>query len=234
LASGQIQFTPNAGFIGSTSFQYVVSDNDGAQSNSALVTVQVVSSLFQNQSDNFDVDGDKFVSPLDALIVINLLNAIGPQDLNPYSGPPVVINGYLVADQVDVNGDNSVDPLDVLAIINFINSGGSGEGEGSAEVVASDVSRNLAWTMDAISNPMVKPAGIASQSSYEVGKSSFAFANAAQPIGNMRRLESNVSLADYLASLTDDEDVVDIASVSELPSSERSAVDEVFADLFRD
>ncbi|MFN9603986.1 MAG: hypothetical protein ACK6A7_11155, partial [Planctomycetota bacterium] len=177
----------------------------------------------------------KAVSPLDALIVINLLNAIGPQDLNPYSGPPVVINGYLVADQVDVNGENSVDPLDVLASINFINSrGGSGEGEGSADVVASDASRNFAWTMDAISNPMVKPAEVASLSSYELGKSSFAFANAAQPISTMRRLESNVSLADYLASMTEDEDVVEIASVSELPSSDQSAVDEVFADLFRD
>lgn len=41
-ANGTVTFTPNAGFTGNASFRYSVRDNDGADSNTATVTVSVV------------------------------------------------------------------------------------------------------------------------------------------------------------------------------------------------
>ncbi|MFN9912220.1 MAG: hypothetical protein ACK53L_06530, partial [Pirellulaceae bacterium] len=83
---------------------------------------------YQNPTNPYDVDSDGFVSPLDVLTIINLLNSVGPSiptNQLPESTP-----------FVNVNGDNSVDPLDVLALINFINSRTSGgEGEGSTHLV---------------------------------------------------------------------------------------------------
>jgi hypothetical protein len=121
---GQILINPRTGFLGRVDFRYVVSDNEGRPSSTADVTVQVVVSTFQNPRNHYDVDADLNVSPLDVLVIINLLNSRGASiDVDVLSGSPPY---------VDVNGNNMVDPLDVLQVINFINSGGgaSGEGEG--------------------------------------------------------------------------------------------------------
>ena len=69
-----------------------------------------------------DVNRDGFVSPLDALIVINSLNTGGS------SGEGETGN------RMDVNRDGSVTPVDALIIINYLN-GADGEGEGEGLVV---------------------------------------------------------------------------------------------------
>jgi hypothetical protein len=99
-------------------------------SNVADVTVRVVASLYQNPNNQYDVNADTFVSPIDVLVLVNLLNSQGPSiPVEGLPGPP---------DYVDVNGDGNVDPRDVLQLINFINAGGNsgsgGEGEGSLVV----------------------------------------------------------------------------------------------------
>jgi VCBS repeat-containing protein len=128
---GQVLFIPQAGYTGTTKFQYVVSDNDGLSSNVADVTVRVVASLYQNPNNQYDVNADTFVSPIDVLVLVNLLNSQGPSiPVEGLPGPP---------DYVDVNGDGNVDPRDVLQLINFINAGGNsgsgGEGEGEGSLV---------------------------------------------------------------------------------------------------
>lgn len=75
---------------------------------------------FQNGLFSHDVDGDFVVSPLDALAVINNLNANGARSLAGVEFRQG-IDAY-----VDVDGDNSVTPLDVLSLVNLLNSG---EGE---------------------------------------------------------------------------------------------------------
>lgn len=69
-----------------------------------------------NATNMFDVNGDGFVSPIDALLVINHLNGAADDPLN---GPP-----YL-----DPSADQVVSPLDALMVINWLNSSGAGEGE---------------------------------------------------------------------------------------------------------
>ena len=84
---------------------------------------------WQNKSEPFDVNGDGFVSPIDALIIINFLNTNGSQTLTTPSAnnqPPP----YL-----DPSGDGIVAPIDVLLIVNALNDPSSSEGESSVVAV---------------------------------------------------------------------------------------------------
>ena len=134
---GTIRFTPKAGFLGTTQFRYVVSDNESRPSVPTDVTVRVVVSIYQNPRSRFDVDDDGTASPLDVLVLINLLNTLAPSlPVDGLPGPPAY---------VDVNADNRVDPLDVLEVINHINSRGNGEGEGNADRIFYDVLASYDW-----------------------------------------------------------------------------------------
>lgn len=69
-----------------------------------------------------DVNADGFISPIDALLVINFINQNGAQSVSGLPAPPP----YL-----DVSGDNFIAPLDALLVINYLNeNSGGGEGEG--------------------------------------------------------------------------------------------------------
>jgi hypothetical protein len=119
-----VVYAPAAGFQGSETFTYTVADGRGRIAQ-ADVTVRVVPS-WQNLRNPLDVNSDMRIEPLDALLVINDLNANGPGRLiDPPTGPPFP----------DVNGDGFVSPIDALLIINYLNrengfQGGEGEGEG--------------------------------------------------------------------------------------------------------
>ncbi|MDA1054068.1 MAG: dockerin type I domain-containing protein [Planctomycetota bacterium] len=104
---GQLHVEPAADFHGLLRFDYTVADDHGGQS-TATVEVTVL------QSE--DVNGDGFVSPIDALQVINFLNANGKST----SAAEVAA--------LDVNKDGHVSPVDALNVINMLNSVG-GEGE---------------------------------------------------------------------------------------------------------
>ena len=73
--------------------------------------------------NNLDVNADGFVSPIDALQVINYLNSGKPRQLTL----PVT---QTVPPYVDVNGDSVVSPLDALLVVNFLNAARAGSGEG--------------------------------------------------------------------------------------------------------
>jgi VCBS repeat-containing protein len=193
-ADGTIVYIPQNGFTGTATLGYVVSDNDGLASNIATVTIQVVASLHQNPTNRFDVNNDSFVSPIDVLVVINLINAQGasvPVDQLPPPPP-----------YYDVNGNGFVDSTDVLSLIDYINSkGGSGSGEGessnnaitsnrfavgilaapSPQVVQEAVERNLAestaklWSSeDDIGSEIYGPALFPSDSQDDEAKSFWA------------------------------------------------------------
>jgi hypothetical protein len=71
-----------------------------------------------------DSNGDGLVTPLDALLIINDLNALGPR---PVPAPPRTLTNFL-----DVNNDGVISPLDALLVINFLNNRPGGEGEAPA------------------------------------------------------------------------------------------------------
>jgi hypothetical protein len=99
---------------------------------------------FSNLADRFDVNGDRSVTPLDALLVIYELNRTGGRLLTGINRGPYV----------DVSRDLLLTSLDVLLVINQLNAavsqmaegesvpvgtGAGGESEGAA------VSGGLAW-----------------------------------------------------------------------------------------
>ncbi|MBI2480469.1 MAG: hypothetical protein HYV60_18130, partial [Planctomycetia bacterium] len=89
--------------------------------------VTISGNPWHNSARPLDVDGNGFVVPLDALIVINYINANGTGPL-PAAGPA---NG----NKVDTNGDGSVTPIDVLLIVNALNTAiVSAEGESSIDI----------------------------------------------------------------------------------------------------
>ncbi|MCO6458207.1 MAG: hypothetical protein J5I93_23115 [Pirellulaceae bacterium] len=81
---------------------------------------------WQNPVLPVDVNNDGLVAPVDALVVINVLNSSGSGPLSLPPLPPDEPPPFL-----DVNGDTLVAPVDVLQVVNFLNSGGNGEGEGA-------------------------------------------------------------------------------------------------------
>ena len=71
------------------------------------------------------MNDDGYVSPLDALLLINALNSFGARALTGVN---------LSATYCDVNGDKYVSPLDALCIINWLNQvDGAGEGESATD-----------------------------------------------------------------------------------------------------
>jgi len=73
----------------------------------------------QNPEDRCDVNGDGLITALDALIVINHVNANGPHRLAEEAGPDHYGGMWL-----DVNGDGSVTAADSLIVINRLNAWG--------------------------------------------------------------------------------------------------------------
>jgi hypothetical protein len=101
-----IIFVPDPDFVGSTRFEYVVSDGRGGR-DSAAVIVHVVGEV-----DPADINGDRDVSPLDILIMLNQMQR-----------PNVPMEDDRDGDLLhfDVNGDGIFSLRDVLMVINRVN-----------------------------------------------------------------------------------------------------------------
>jgi hypothetical protein len=94
---------------------------------------------WRNPADSLDVDGNRAINPLDALLVINELNA-GRTSLpaTKTAGEPYF----------DVTGDQSIAPLDALLVLNQLNASSVGDGyrhldEGPGSVVETQITITL-------------------------------------------------------------------------------------------
>ena len=127
LASdGAFAYLPHANFNREDSFSYAVSDGV-SKSDSATVVVMVQTQYpWYNGIKPLDISDDGDVTPLDALMVINDLNANGVHILALDRPRP------LTAPFLDVSRDGQLTPFDALLVINYLN-GGEGEGERSAD-----------------------------------------------------------------------------------------------------
>jgi hypothetical protein len=149
---------------------------------------------FTNLSNRYDVNSDGFVSPIDVLILVNLMNqgqggALGGNEGEGESGE----NYY-----VDVDSDGFLSPLDALMVVNELNarrgggSGGNGEGEGLSS--AAPLIDAPATKLTAVPAPVLQASLIRS------------LANAIGPRQAAAQSPSTVSLDSYLASLVEDAD----------------------------
>jgi Bacterial Ig domain/Dockerin type I domain len=112
-ASGNLFYTPNAGFVGTDSFTYAVSDSEGNVTISPAVEVRIVQSGLTNARNFFDVNADDEVTPLDSLLVMNFLRRRGRTNVP-------VVSSDAASDFVDTDDSLSVTPLDALLVTNFI------------------------------------------------------------------------------------------------------------------
>lgn len=111
--TGSTAVTPNdVNFSAAGSFTMLVAaEKDGVLLAKASHSVDVapVSSLNEKWLNSLDTDRDSTVSPLDALVLINLINSRTGNTPVPYN-----LN-------YDVDRDGTVSPLDVLVVINYLN-----------------------------------------------------------------------------------------------------------------
>ncbi|MCA9202024.1 MAG: hypothetical protein KDA59_03225, partial [Planctomycetales bacterium] len=77
----------------------------------------MLASDFQNPGNRHDVNADRQVSPIDALLVINQLNATGSRPLSSHSDAE---GESTFAGYIDTNGDESLSPIDALLVINVL------------------------------------------------------------------------------------------------------------------
>ena len=140
---GSFSYTPNINFNREDSFTYKVSDGTET-SQSATVTIVVATAYpWHNGTLSVNVNSDGYVTPLDALLVINELNKGGSRKL-PTDRPRPLTSPF-----TDVSRDGYMTPIDALLVINYLNKRGQGEGEGGF----ADEKRSVtAWSM-IISNP---------------------------------------------------------------------------------
>ena len=96
--------------------------------------VTVSANPWQNHGLARDVNGDSYISPLDALLIINLLNFNPGISQQPLPVPP--LPEFAPPPYYDVNGDGFVSPIDALLIINYLNGEGEGEGEAAGALLA--------------------------------------------------------------------------------------------------
>ena len=135
-----IRFKPAAGFTGIGELKYRLVNAKGTQSNLGSVRVAVASSGLQNPWNRTDVDKSGYVSPIDALLVINQLNS---QSMNNEGVVNTNSSRYF-----DVNGDVQISPIDALLVINdLIKNNSKPEGE-NAPVVTPDSASDLTWVFD--------------------------------------------------------------------------------------
>ncbi len=83
--TGMLVYTPATGFVGTDYFDYSVIDNDGLASEPARVTIDVtpaVGNSWQNPMNPLDVNDDAFVSSIDALLILNVINRGGAGPLS--------------------------------------------------------------------------------------------------------------------------------------------------------
>ncbi|KAA5546993.1 tandem-95 repeat protein [Roseiconus nitratireducens] len=116
-ADGTFVYVNTSGAIGTIDqFQYRVIDSTSRTSQLATVQLTLNQSEYQNPIDDLeaDVNADGFVSPIDALRIINFLS----READGQSSIPVAEIGSPPPDYYDVNGDGRVSPSDALAVIN--------------------------------------------------------------------------------------------------------------------
>ncbi len=241
-ANGRVVYTPSSGFTGNDSFTYTVRDNLGVVSNVGTVSIAVIVDPFpwQNPMNQYDVNNDGSVSPIDVLLVISDLNRGGSRDL---PNPPVAPN--VPPPYVDVSGDNKISPVDALMIITYLNTGhGEGEGEGEGEAVLgsrlmmSDVGSSLVAS-SLLPTGFVLPSSPsqtapsdprAAQARVSAGIANTASAASTLPFGNAEAVRQ-AALAGFLASSRWEESLEDLVPSPDNSSDQDRPEDQALLEL---
>jgi VCBS repeat-containing protein len=229
----------NQGESVNDTFLYVAKDPQGAMTTgTVVVTVSGISDPpYQNQVNNYDVNGDGFVSPIDALILINYINTNG---MGPLPLPPLPVPPYL-----DPDGDGSILPIDVLGTIQAINdqttSAGAAEGEAAVAEASRTEPEATVFGVQILAMPVVDLAAAPALTAAWAGPATFVGPSSAAPARSgtaPSRTAEQASESGWPAAVEamEDTDLEDLLAeiAGDIGDANRSAnaVDEVFSELF--
>jgi hypothetical protein len=170
---------------------------------------------------NLDVNRDGFVTPLDALLVINMLNSGG--------GEAMLSTAQSNGMYPDVDSSGSVAPLDALLIINRLNSG---SGEGEAVIVSAGVSSVAAVPSETGTVSSGSSASIGSDLSSGSSASSSVVAAAASEQSFVSESDAVAAAIAQLLDDTNDNDGIDESlAARDASETDEDAVDSLFARL---
>jgi VCBS repeat-containing protein len=255
FADGSISYDPttsltlrslNDGQSADDQFTYRITDEQGAQT-TGRVTVTVTGITdppYQNPVWNADVTGDGFLSPLDALTLINYINANGVGLLPPGRTTPPFL---------DPDGDNAITPSDVILVINALNDQADnpsvvGEGEAAEDLGA--VAQPLSGLADSpvtlgiqtIVVGSVDPASVAASGSQWTTATASPLASAdavawnsidSATVADEPATQDAQRVGQWTDVWDEDESLDEIAQAASGASRYEDAVDEVFSELFR-
>ena len=198
--NGTFTYTPT-GTVGQQDvFTYRAVDALTGESRITRVTITIGNPLpprHQNPTQPLDVNADGFISPIDALLIINFLNINGTIPVGNLPEPPPYR---------DTNGDNIISPLDALRIINFLNQNGTSAGEGEGGIAGTSQG-GVAWV------DSVVPGGESiSIPSMRTVQSERITANTPRMQATDPRRDASMTLSDYLeatSAMMDLDGVVD-------------------------
>lgn len=113
------------------------------------VTLNIESPQWHNDSNPVDVNGDNVVSPVDALIIINQINASLSSSL-PATTP--------FNTMIDVNNDGRISAVDALQVINWLNQPPTGQG--SAATLSTTASSIVGMQVDTAEEYVAQRGGV--------------------------------------------------------------------------
>lgn len=144
--TGRLTFAPAANANGSATVTVAMSDETGIDESSVHSFVITVTKLhaLHNSLNALDVNGDDHVVPLDALLVINHLNAAA------HAEGEAISFGDAVDTFLDVSGDDAISPIDALLVINALNSQQASQGEAGTTITDDFADAKAGTTTDII------------------------------------------------------------------------------------
>lgn len=135
--AGALTFTTSAPDLLPEHLNLLLGADDGVPATRVefgSATVEITDDMHNEQMPE-DTNADGEASAIDALLVINYLNDIGPKPVSEIAALRADGAGSGALSFLDVNGDGFVSPIDALLVINRIlaHVGGTAEGEAPAE-----------------------------------------------------------------------------------------------------
>ena len=115
-ANRTLQIATLSNQSGSAAVTVTVSDGNLFASDTFTLSVSARPFPWHNPVNGLDVDLDEFVTPTDALMIINYLNTFDRSEL------PAPTEGFAPPPYYDVSPDNFVAPDDALLVINYLNA----------------------------------------------------------------------------------------------------------------